>query len=327
MERFTRKPFKDRLTDTGFLLKNSFTIVGKDEDIKTPSIHMIVFYIITVTLMFIGIATWQIGVFVVIGTILFLIGLLILLPFSYFYNVRQKADQSWIVFNTLTGKDISYKDAHEHTKAQKGKLRFIAFIDILLKLAKNKNNRGFLANLILGFLSEVWDLLSHYMLPAVVIEQKGLKDVVPEIKNLKNNVPATLVGVFGIDFVGHVVTGILVSVSFVLLALSFGIGYLISLSTDITILTINNFSFSWVPIIVTLYLVFIIGGILKILVESIKVIYFTIFYTSITRPMDIQESIRDEMTHYLLMQKSDFEIPKKPNPQQQYNNQLASYIK
>ena len=39
MEGLIKKPFKERLKDTGFLIKNSFTIVGKDEDIKKPTKH------------------------------------------------------------------------------------------------------------------------------------------------------------------------------------------------------------------------------------------------------------------------------------------------
>ena len=51
-ETFTKKPFKDRLKDTGFLIKTSFTIIGKDEDIKKPTIHMIVFSMIINILIF-----------------------------------------------------------------------------------------------------------------------------------------------------------------------------------------------------------------------------------------------------------------------------------
>ncbi len=60
-ETFTKKPFKDRLKDTGFLIKNSFTIIGKDKDIKTPTIHMIVLSIIMRTLIYLSILFFIIG--------------------------------------------------------------------------------------------------------------------------------------------------------------------------------------------------------------------------------------------------------------------------
>ena len=64
-----------------------------------------------------------------------------------------------------------------------------------------------LVTLFLKALGEVWDLLNNYMIPAVVIEKKSLRDTVPKLKALRSNVPATLMGVFGIDFVGSVALG------------------------------------------------------------------------------------------------------------------------
>ncbi|MDO8741506.1 MAG: hypothetical protein Q7J54_08150 [Candidatus Woesearchaeota archaeon] len=326
-EKFTKKPFKDRLKDTAFLFKNSFTIIGKGRDIKKPTINMVIFSALITTLIFGSILLFILK-FVLAGIFVLLFAVLILIPFRFFYNVRQKADQSWLVYSTLCGKDISYKDAHLHTRSEKWKLRLIAFVDILMRYAgsqrgEKKGILGFLINLFLTVLVEIWDLLSHYMLPAVVIEQKPLKDIVPELKALRNNVPAALAGVFGIDFVGNVIGLLLIPIYLVFLAISVGIGYLISLVTQNTAITISGFSFSWVPILIMMYIIFIIGGILGKFVESIKVIYFTIFYTSITRPMAIIPSIRNELTNYLLMKKSDFEPQ---SPRDQYIGQLTAYI-
>jgi len=330
-ESFTKKPFKNRLKDTGFLLKNSFKIIGKDKDIKTPTIHIIVLSSIITLFIYSAILIFILGKSTMAGTLLLCFTFLILIPFRFFYNVRQKADQSWIVYNTICGKDISYKEAHIHTKSEKGKLRIIAFVDILMQYAnnqrRNKNGKGnFLINLFLGFLNEVWDLLSHYMLPAIVIEQKPLKEIVPEIKSLKNNVPATLTGVFGIDFVGNVVGSLFGGIFFIALLISMGVGYLISMFTKITIITIGSFSFSWIPIFIMLFLISIVWGIYNKIVKSIKVIYFTIFYTSIKRPMNISQELRKDLTNYLLMQKSDFMPQQEPTPNKKYINKLSNYI-
>jgi len=331
LKTFTKKSFKNRLKDTGFLIKNSFTIIGKDKDIKTPTIKMIILSSIITILIYFAILTFLLGKLVAVGVGLLLLAIFILIPFRFFYNVRQKANQSWIVYNTTCGKDISYTDAHNHTKTQKGKLRIIAFVDILIKYANSqkgnkKGTLGFLIDLFLSFLNEVWDLLSHYMLPAIVIEQKPLKEIIPEIKALKNNVPATLVGVFGIDFVGSVISSLLAGVFLIAILISVGIGYLVALFTDVTVFTIGSFSFSWVPVFIILLLISIISTIFTKIVESIKVIYFTIFYTSIMRPMNISESMREELTSYLLMTESDFAPQKKPEPKQEYQNQLSSYV-
>ncbi len=271
---------------------------------------MVILSVIISTFFWGSITTFILGQYVFLGILGLLFTIFILMPFRIFYDIRQKADQSWIVYNTITGKDISYVDAHDHTKSEKGKLRFIAFIEILMRFAGSQRNReggigSILVNIFLAALTEVWDLLSHYMIPAVVIERKSLKQIVPEIKSLKNHVPATLTGVFGIDFVGSVVGSLLFPIYLVLLAISVGIGYLIAMSAEATVVTVSGFSFSWVPVLIMIYLIAILGGIIKKIIESIKVIYFTIFYTSITKPMAITKDIRSELTNYLLMEKAD----------------------
>jgi hypothetical protein len=75
-----------------------------------------------------------------------------------------------------------------------------------------------------------------------------------------------------------------------------------------------------------MFIILLLGGIFKKIVESIKVIYFTIFYTSLTRPMAIIPAIRKEITGYLLMQ-SDFVPQKQSNSKTQYIDQLTNYIK
>lgn len=330
-ETFKKKSFKDKLKNTGFLIKNSFTIIGKDKDIKVPTIRMIILSTIITFFIYSAILTFVLGKFVGIGILLAVVALFILIPFSFFYNVRQKANQSWIVYNTICGKNISYTDAHNHTKSEKGKLRIIAFIDILMKYANSqKGNKkgviGFLIAVFLSFLSEIWDLLSHYMLPAIVIEQKSLKEIVPQIKALRNNVPATLVGVFGIDFVGTVIGSLFGLIVLIAILISIGLGYIIAIFTNITVLDLGFFSFSWVPTFAILFLVSIIGGAYAKIVESIKVIYFTVFYTSIMRPMNISEGMKEELTNYLLMDESDFSA-KQPSPHEQYIKQLSTYIK
>lgn len=305
-EAFTRQPFKDRLKDTGYLLRHTFTIVGMDQDIKTPTLRMMRFQAIRTTLVFGSILTIILGgaVGVLAGVVVLALTFLVLKPYSIFYNVRQKAAQSWIVYNTLTGEDISYRDALTHVRSQRSQLRSIAFVDLAMKLAGGRRSGGgirtMVVNLLLGVLREVWDLLSHYLTPAVVIEQRSIREIVPTIKDLRNNVPATLVGVFGLDFVGDVVGSVLWPIYLLLLAGSVGVGYLLALVTDATVVTFQGFSASWVPPFVALYFVFLAGGVVGKLVEGIKTIYFTIFYTAIQRPDSIAPALREDITHYLL---------------------------
>lgn len=309
-EKFHKKSFGDRLKDTGFLLKNSFKVIGKDKDIIKPTIHITILSFILITLFFGSLITFLTGRFVGTGVLVLLILIFILTPFKFFYYIRQKADQSWIVYNTITGKDISYKDAHNHTKLEKSSLRKIALIEILMKYVGSQRSQkkgigSILINLFLAALVEIWDLLSHYMIPAVVIEQKPLKEIIPQIKSLKNNVPATLVGVFGIDFVGNVIGVILFPIYLLTILIGLGIGYLLVSVSPSTVWTVAGFSFSWIPVLIALYLTSVISAVIRKIVESTKVIYFTIFYTAIRAPNNITADMRDELTHYLLMKESN----------------------
>ncbi len=306
-EKLTKKPFKDRLKDTVFLLKHSFTIIGKEKDIKKPIVHMISFSILVTSSIFIFILTLLLKKFIFFGVLFFLFWLFLTF-YKYFFYVRRKADISWLVYNTLCGNDISYNDAHLHTKNEKSKLRYIAAIEILMKYfgrlrKKEKGIGAALVNLFLRAIAEAWDLLSNYMIPAVVIERKPLKEIIPNVKNLGKNVPAALVGVFGIDFAGNVIHLLIAPFYLACLIISVFLGYLISLFTQTTVIKFFPIHFSWVPPFIFIYIAIIIGWIIKLLVEAVKIIYFTIFYTSITRPNSIIPSIREEITNYLLMKK------------------------
>ncbi len=297
-----------RIKDTLFLLKNSFSVMGKDRDIITPTKKIAILSVFTTTIVFGIILSFLTGKFVLASVFTLLFILPIILIYRVFYNINQKACQSWIVYNTITGKDISYEDAKDHISYEKSKLRTIAFIDLLVSYIGSQGNNNqrkgigaLIASILISALVEVWDLLSHYMIPAVVIEQKSLTQAVPQLKTLRKNVPATLVGVFGIDFVGSIVNGLLLPIYLLLILISVGIGSLMTTIAPTTVFTVAEFSFSWIPVFTFLYLGCVFGGILKAFVQSVKVIYFTIFYTTLTRPNKIIPKVRREVTKYLTM--------------------------
>ncbi len=304
MQHFKKKPFKERMKDTLYLLKNSFTVIGKDSDIITATWRMIAMTAFLLVLFFFALYTFFTGWHVGLGVLAIIIWL-VLQIYRFFFDVKQKACQSWVVYNTITGKDISYKDAQTHTKKVKWTLRKIALVDFAMSYVKSqqKNQKkgilGFLIMLFLKALEEVWDLLSHYMLPAVVVEQKKITELVSQLKSLRKNVPATLVGVFGIDFVGNVVSRLLNPIGSVIFLLSVGLGYLTAGSLSGFSWTAYGYTISWLPPFITLFILLLIGGGVKKFVESIKVIYFTIFYTAIQYPAKIDKSMKAELTHYL----------------------------
>jgi ABC-type multidrug transport system fused ATPase/permease subunit len=312
---FTKKPFKERLKDTGYLIRHSFTIIGKDKDIKTPMIKMGIRTTLLRTLFFISLlpvinaGSQSSSGYIALSVLFWFLMVVVLIPVRFFYDVRQKAHLCWIVYNTLCGKDISYRDAVKHNRQQKGKLKMLALGEFAEKYASTfKKDSGFLINLFLGFLSEVWDLLSHFMLPSVVIEQKKLKEIAPDLKSLKKNVPATLTGVFGLDFAGDTVKGFLYGFALMLTLLSLVAGWLLAFVTSAGVVSFGSgagFAFSWIPVYITIFIIAIVLGLIGKLVESIKVIYFTVFYTSIKQPERIAPKMRKDLTHYLKLQEEE----------------------
>ncbi len=305
----TKRPFKERVKNTGYLLRNSFTVIGKDKDIKTPIIRMAVWTVITRVLFFITLlpiltATihQNIGL-IALSVLCWIIMLVLIIPLRFFYDTRQRGNVCWIVFNTICGRDISYNDAVKHTQKAKKTLRILGLSDLIIRYAKIFNKEsGFLINLLLGFLEEVWDLISNFLIPAVLIESKPIKEIVPDLKSLKNNVPATLTGVFGIDFAGGAIKSLIWGISFLLIVISAAAGWLLTFVTSIGTITFSGnapFSINWIPVFLTLILVSLLLGIASRLIESIKIIYFTVFYTSVQKPDQLATDIKEELTGYL----------------------------
>ena len=316
-QHFKKRSFKLRLKDTGYLLKHSFTLFGKEKDLKKPTINMVIYSLIMTCFIFFFILSLIIGKLIGLGIFLLVISLIILTPIKFFYYAKQKSIQSWIAYHALKGVDVDVKQAKKNIKSERGKIRGIAGISFLMSLlgtkSESKGIKGIIKNIIISIFKEVWDLLKHYMVPAIVIEKKKLRQCIVNIKSLKTNVPATLVGVFGIDFAGNIVS------SFVLM---------IGLPAIVIGILISYFLSSLIPIFIILFIMVVISNIVNKFVQSVKVIYFTILYTSINRPKDISKDISQDITNYLLMKEGDFEI-KKPqnNASNKYNSELESWVK
>ncbi|MBT4964479.1 MAG: hypothetical protein HOI53_04095 [Francisellaceae bacterium] len=304
------------------LLKYSLTIIGKDKDILKPMYKS--FYLATFNYSFIFITAcvyfFSIGKANSIPTlflILLFIYIFILLPYSIFYHVRMRACTSWTVYQTLTGSDISYQDAYNHTRKQASSLRWIAVIDIamwfLTSSSDNGNNRnisgGFLSSIIKSIFAESWDLAKYYSIPTVVIEDTTVRGSVDKMKELKHNIPATLTGIFGIDFLGSMasmVSGFIITLPIMLIACGIGL-FASNMFAPTTYFSsdggeqmmVFGHYMSYIPLIFGAIVVAYTQRLLQLTINTYKIIYFTIFYTSLNRGDDIDESMRKDLTEYL----------------------------
>jgi hypothetical protein len=285
-------------------VKNSFTLIGGTSDIKKPMVNLAILSVVMSTLFFTALGCFFSGKAILTGISLMAIVLLILVPLRFFLRTYFKAVMSRITYQASIGQPVAYGDASRHNRGRASGLMFVGLVDMLVAHATRQGDRdsgviGIIKSLLMSALAEVWDLLNHYMIPAIVIEEKPLKQCIPEIKALRNNVPATLVGVFGIDVAGDIGKGFLFLPSLALVGIGIGIGYLIGPAFPSLSWEIAGHAISWLPPLVSLYLSVALGGVLQAGVESLKAIYFTIFYTTIMHPDRIPEAHREQLTNYL----------------------------
>lgn len=306
---FDSLSFKNRSKAILNLIKNTFTIIGRDKDIVAPWIRMAIYNLVMVTAFFTAWLGYEYDFSAV--TIGWLSALSILLfLYKHFYHNRQEIRMSWTVYETIIGNAPSYKGAKTASKKVKSQTRKLAWMDIGMGLAKNaKSNEGGLVNKLINVfiegIEEVWDLINHYLLPSVAVDNVDISPGIKKMKKLKDQVPETLLGVFGIDFLGDVVkqitrpiyTGLTIIAG---LLMYFAAGYLPSYE-------VPDFSFtlSLVPLIVALFIGKLFKNLLERTVTSIKVIYFTIFYTKITHPDRIADEMQEELLTYLKLDQVD----------------------
>jgi hypothetical protein len=302
----SNRSFQESLRSTLYLLKHSFTLIGKNTGIVRPTVYLALLSILMTSLFSGAIACFVSGSNITAGVIAMVVLLFILVPLRFFIRTFLKAIQSWMTYLTITGHPVNYPEARRHIKKSTRGLLLIGFVDMVVaKMTRKRSDEsgitGIISGLLLGALSEVWDLLNHYMIPAVVVEGKPLMQSLPEIKAIRENVPATLVGVFGLDFAGDALRGLLFLPYLLVLAVGAGLGYLLGPVIPAASWTIGGHTICWMPVLLTLYLNFCIGGMLKACVESVKAIYFTIFYTTIMHDDQIPEEYREQLMGYLRM--------------------------
>lgn len=310
---FESLSLKERMKAVASLGKNTVTIIGRDKDIITPWIRMLIYNIMMISCVFYAWLGWWYQL-PMEGWAIFLA--IILFLYKHFYHNRQEMRLSWTVYETLIGNDPSYAAATAACKKLKSQTRKIAWLDILMAFVRRgkKSGEGFLMKLIRLFISgleEVWDLVNHYLIPSVAVDHMDIKPAIQTMKKLKERVPESLVGVFGIDFLGTVVRKIVIPIYIVLILISAGMGvwladYLPSTviqgSEEPTAYWFTQLSFTWVPLVFALWVGKLFSNILERTVTSIKVIYFTIFYTKITHPERVMEELQDELVDYLTLE-------------------------
>ncbi len=314
--KFERPGLGARVGQLGYLLKHTFTIVGRDSDIIVPVIKMSAMAALVVCLFFGGIAAVVLGNGGT-GTWLILFGIIFFIYKFFYYNKTELA-LSRLVYETAIGNDPDGASVKEQLKGLRGQLWLLSLMDMLSAwIASQRGKTGGFLGMIMGGLVEIWDLVNHFILPVFAIDKLSTRDAASKLTELKDNVPETLVGVFGIDVAGGVVRAIM-GPAFTLAALAgiatglfFGGGMPTGFSAGEigglfpTIPEWLPFGpetvFSWMPLFIVIFLCFLGNAIFARLVTAVKVVYFTLFYARIAHADALAPDIREELDGYLKM--------------------------
>lgn len=321
MDNLRRIPLTDRIQNIGYLIKNSVTIVGADWSILKPMVTTSILGIVQAAVFLAGLGMAMHAVLVQDNALwgtswLVLLAAAVLWFGKFFYFIGSELRQSAIVHRRIVAGDASAAAADT---SHGGAVWRLALLDIAMAYAKYARNRksGGLINLILSGFLEVWDLVSHYVLPAIAIDGLSIRESIGRIKELRDRVPATLAGVFGIDLFGRVAAALAAPIYGVMVPLAIFLSwYLASVLPSGAfpvgggelpdfLLTDGALVISVVPLFVAAFLGKAGSIIVARGVTWVKVNYFTLFYLQITHPDRIRDDLQDELVQYLRMEKPE----------------------
>ena len=299
---------KEKLARIKSLFAAMIQIVGKDRGILRPTYSMMVFSAIRISCFCLPTLLFMEGVF--FWGILLLLLFFILSIYKPFFVVKRKALQSVLVSQVVTGQASDFAAAKKEYKQVSGRMFLVGLADYFVEkgTAGAGQKRGFLMRMLFSVLEEVWDALKNFMIPAVVIEKKSLKESVSDLKVLKSRLPETLVGVLAFDFVGSFLLGSLLPVFFILLLLGGLAGLGLPFIMDFLIvfpIGETAFSFALLPFLASFYLIFLVGSVFSVLAVSVKTAYFTIFYLIIQHPEKIDAALAPKIADFIAMKNSD----------------------
>ncbi len=237
-----------------------------------------------------------------------LIAVVIMGVYGYFFFSYKRALISCESENEIL---VQKNNCYELISNLKKDIRLIWIIDMansfLLKgnASNNKSTsiKDFVLSIFIWVLGEVADLASNFLLPAIVVWKKTLRKAIDDLKEVKNNIPATLVGVLWIDFIGSGISRILIPVYMLIMLLfgiiSYGLGVLIK--NGPLVVTISQSISLYIPaILIGIGVLAVLDGILKTIVIFTKSVYFTLFYIALKKPSEIKDEYKGNLINYLV---------------------------
>ncbi len=231
--------------------------------------------------------------------------------YSFLFHVKKRAQLIWLVYSKITHQYSTLEDSKEIIRQQKWPLRLFALFEIKLALSSKESEEksGVIARFFstaLFSLEGMYKIAEDFLLPAIIIERLPLTQAVGKLKQLTQNVPATLAGVFGLDIFSGIIYSIINFIygSIIISGVIF-FWFLPQVlnGKPITLFPIiqspENIKLMYFSLFVGVIILSLIRESLKVFITTIKAIYFSLFYTSINREHEITPEMKEEVTLYL----------------------------
>ena len=195
-------------------------------------------------------------------------------------------------------KTISFSAAAKMIRTKIFSLGLLNFLIQLLSgfvRSEKSNTRPGVLSIVLGFFSiETLDLLGHFLVPVIVIEDVNLARSFKYLKALRTHAVAGIAGVMGIEMAQGFLSILLYPVLIGVALLGVLIGHVgLHEFPSTSWVTFHHVTFSWIVPLVGLILLFLIwSALIKPLFEGLKLIYFSLFYLLIQDKKIINPSIQ-----------------------------------
>jgi hypothetical protein len=164
-------------------IKESFSLITKDADLIKPSIYSIFvgvfFTIISGIVLFLLRYMIPAGLFYVLAFLVLLVDYYI----SYFFTGMT----AFLVYDYFKDGDATMSEAWAAVKKNAATIFYLSIISAIVKIItsilRNKEERdrsvaGGLSVMIVGFIESAWTIATYFIIPAIVIEDRGLKGAV-----------------------------------------------------------------------------------------------------------------------------------------------------
>lgn len=308
---------KARLAQLGYLYKHTFAIFGRHLSIVRPIVRMSIYAVIMLCVFAAGlvlIALERAG-----GGWLLFLGVL-LYVYKFFYYNKVSLVLSRMVYVSATGGDPTAQSARKHVKGLRRQVLVLGMLDMLIawiRGKKDKEGSGFF-NLLIAGVASLGDLVTHFLLPVFAVDRHGLRESLGTLRALKDNVPESLSGVFGLAILKRVVSSVL-GLPWVLgiaggiaagllwggslpTAFAMGeLGQMFPIPDDFPLIGPHTV-FSWLPLLVVVFLGLVANAILARIVDALHTVYYTLFYTRVNHADELTPDLRRELDGFLRLE-------------------------